>query len=199
MQFHARFARMSELLPIDTGLHRAKLTAKDFLLLDRNGAFAAYRKTELIDGDIYFVNAQHRPHGIVKTELYDALRDVLKAMGSPYRPVQEFSLALSPTDTPEPDVMLTSEPRGKGVVPLASVPLVIEVSDSTLDMDLGKKAAQYAAAGVPEYWVADVNARVIHQMWEPAGDAYTERNAVDFGTKIAAETIEGVTVDTSAL
>lgn len=190
---------MTRLLPIDTSVHRARLTAKDFLLLDRSGAFSAYRKTELIDGDIYFVNAQHRPHGIVKTELYDALRDVLKAMKSPYRPVQEFSLALSPNDTPEPDVMLTSEPRGKGVVPLASVPLVIEVSDSTLDMDLGKKAAQYAAANIPEYWVADINARMIYQMWAPAGDTYTERCTVAFGTQIAAKTIEGVTLETSAL
>lgn len=190
---------MNELLPIDTSVHRAKLTADDFLLLDRNGAFAAYRKTELIDGEIYFVNAQHRPHGIVKTELHDGLRDALKAMGSPYRSVPEFSLALSPTDTPEPDVMLTSKPRGEGIVPLDSVPLVIEVSDSTLDIDLGRKANRYAAAGIPEYWVADVNARVIHQMWEPTRDAYLRTRVIPFGEPLHSTAVEGLTIDTGAL
>lgn len=190
---------MTELLPIDTDAHRVKLTADDFLLLDQHGAFAAYRKTELIDGDIYFVNAQHRPHGIVKTELYDALRDKLREIGSPYRPVQEFSLALAKNDTPEPDVMLTSEPRGKGIVPFGSVPLLIEVSDTTLRLDLGKKLRSYARAGIPEYWVADVNERVIHRMWDPSSDNYTQRDKVRFGQPLGSTTMPSLIISTQAL
>ena len=190
---------MTELPPIDTDAHRVKLTADDFLLLDKHGAFSAYRKTELIDGDIYFVNAQHRPHGIVKTEIADALRDKLREMGLPYRPVQEFSLALAKNDTPEPDVMLTSEPRGEGVVPLASVPLVVEVSDTTLKQDLGKKKRSYARAGVPEYWVADVNGRVVHRFWSPVGDRYALGDEVAFGEPLASATIDGLSIDTSQL
>ena len=190
---------MTELLPIDTSVHRARLTAEQFELLDRHGAFAAYRKTELIGGDIYFVNAQHRPHGMVKTELYDALRDKLREIGSPFRPVQEFTLALGPNDRPEPDLMLTSEPRGKGFVPLGSTPLVVEVSDTTVRHDLGKKLRCYAAAGVPEYWVADVNKRVIHQMWQPAGNGYTQRSLAAFGEVISCATIEGLVIATTGL
>jgi hypothetical protein len=49
---------------------------------------------------------------------------------------------------------------------------VIEVADSSLSLDLGPKLRMYAAAGIPQYVVADlVNDRVvIHE--EPAGDAY---------------------------
>lgn len=190
---------MTEMLPIDTRHHRAKLTADDFELLDRHGAFAAYRKTELIDGDVYFVNAQHRPHGMVKMRLYDALQEALKQMGSEYRPVCEFTLALSRTDRPEPDVMLTSEPDGAGFVPLASVPLIIEVSDTTLTVDLGRKLRRYACAGIPEYWVADVNGRVIHQMWSAAENAYVKRREVAFGEFINAMTIDDLTINTAAL
>lgn len=190
---------MTELLPVDTRQHRAKLTADDFELLDRNGAFAAYRKTELIDGDIYFVNSQLRPHGMVKMELYDALRDALKQIGSMYRPVSEFTLSLSPTDRPEPDIMLTSEPRGEGYVPLSSVPLVIEVSDTTLRTDMGRKLRRYAKGGVPEYWVADVNGRVIHQMWSPVGKSYRDERQVAFGNRIEAATLKGLSIDTDAL
>lgn len=190
---------MSELLPLDTQRHRVKLSADDFELLDRHGAFRAYKKTELIDGDIYFVNSQHRPHGMVKMRLYDALRDTLRATESRYRPVSEFTLALSDTDRPEPDVMLTSEPDGDGFVPLASVPLVIEVSDTTLADDLGRKLRRYATGGIPEYWVADVSGRVIHQFWEPVGDRYAERREIAFGSSISAETLAGPTIETSAL
>lgn len=190
---------MTELLPIDTRHRRAKLSADDFELLSAHGAFAAYRKTELIDGGIYFVNAQHRPHGMVKMRLYDALRDVLLQMSSSYRPVCEFTLALSPTDRPEPDIMLTSEPDGTGFVPLASVPLVIEVSDTTLAIDLGRKMRQYARAGVPEYWVADVNGRVIHQFWMPAKQRYDSTVQIVFGQQIEAMTIVDLFITTDQL
>ena len=190
---------MTELLPIDTRAHRARLTAADFELLDRSGAFAAYRKTELVDGEIWFVNAQHRPHGMVKMRLYDALSAALGNVSSEYRAVCEFTLALSPTDRPEPDVMLTSEPDGEGAVPLASVPLVIEVSDTILDDDLGIKLRRYAKAGIPEYWVADVNGRMIHQMWSPSGECYTHKREVSFGVLIEAAMIGGLTVKTNQL
>lgn len=190
---------MTEWLPIDARARRAKLSANDFDLLDRHGAFAAYRKTELIDGDIYFVNAQLRPHGMVKMDLYDALRDALTRLGSAYRPVTEFTLALSPRDRPEPDIMLTSEPRGEGYVPAGSVPLVIEVSDTTLQTDLGRKLRRYASGGVPEYWVADVKGRVIHQMWSPSERGYINRREVQFGEPIASATVAGLTIDTQGL
>lgn len=190
---------MTELLPVNTRHHRMKLTAEAFELLNQHGAFAAYRKTELIDGDIYFVNAQHRPHGMVKMRLYDALRDELKRIGSDYRPVAEFTLSLSPTDRPEPDLMLTNQPDGAGFVPLASVPLVIEVSDTTLRVDLGKKLRRYAKAGIPEYWVADVNGREIHRMWSPTKLTYEKRDKINFGDPIAAASIDNLIVDTDAL
>lgn len=190
---------MTELLPVDTLRHRAKLTADDFELLDRHGAFAAYRKTELIDGEIYFVNAQHRPHAMVKMRLYDALRDALRTLETSYTPVCEATLALSPTDRPEPDVMLTSEPDGDGFFPRSSIALVIEVSDTTLKDDLGRKLRRYAAAGVPEYWVADVNGRVIHRMWAPVGSRYAQRDEVRFGERLASATVEQLSIDTDML
>ena len=105
---------MTEQLPLNTTPMPIRLRIEDLMLLDAGGAFGAYAKTELIEGEILFMNAQHRPHGMVKMELYDALRDALLALGSPLRPVIEFSLAIPPDSMPEPDIMLTSEPRGDG-------------------------------------------------------------------------------------
>ena len=50
--------------------------------------------------------------------------------------------------------------------------LVIEVSDSTLRLDLIRKARIYAAAGFPECWVIDVNAPQVHVFTQPSPRGY---------------------------
>ncbi|QBM75574.1 Uma2 family endonuclease [Sphingomonas sp. AAP5] len=190
---------MSDAPPLNTAPLPVRLRSEDYLLLHQAGAFAPYTRTELIDGGVYFVNAQHRPHALAKIELYDAIRAALRAIGSPLRPLVEASIALSGHDVPEPDIVLTSEPRGEGFVPLLSVHLVIEVSDTTMRSDIRRKVASYARAAMPEYWVVDIKARTIHQMWSPIGELYAERCAVAFGDIIAAATIVGLSVDTASL
>jgi Uma2 family endonuclease len=48
--------------------------------------------------------------------------------------------------------------------------LAIEVADSTRNMDLGTKAALYARAGVPEYWVVSVEERIVYVHTAPQPD-----------------------------
>jgi Uma2 family endonuclease len=172
-------------MPIDTSPLPVRLRVEDYLLLDASGAFDDYAKTELIEGRIVGMNAQHRPHGMLKMEMYDRLRQGLQAICSPLRPVIEFGLALAPDSLVEPDVLLTTEPSGDGFVPLPSVALVIEVSDTSL--------------GIPEYWVADVNAKVIHQMWAPEGEVYVEQRQVTYGEPIDAATIIDLAMETAGL
>jgi len=175
---------------------RVKLRARDFALLDERGAFDDYAKTELLEGQVYFMNAQHRPHALLKITLYDLLKAGLTEAGSSLRPLVEVSVALGEHDVPEPDIVLTDEPFGTGFLPGNSVKLAAEVSDATLDVDLGRKLRAYAAAGIPEYWVADLNGRLIHQFWAPEGDAYREHRELAFGQAVAAATIGGLTIET---
>src|SRR3954467_15472689 len=90
-----------------------RLRVADYLTLVESGAFEGQR-TELIEGDVIVMSPQFRPHGMVKLELYDRLRDALRDMGSTLRPVIEFSLALAEDSLPEPDILLTTEPAGEG-------------------------------------------------------------------------------------
>lgn len=145
------------------------------------------------------MSPQFRPHGIVKLELYDELLAQLRAVRSPFRPVMEFSLDLAAHSMPDPDIMLTTEPRGVRAVPLASVALVIEVSDTSIKQDLGSKLSLYAAAGIPEYWVADVNARTIHQMWTPEGNGYAQRIEIAFGEAVTIKMIADLSIETANL
>jgi Uma2 family endonuclease len=49
--------------------------------------------------------------------------------------------------------------------------LVVEVADSSLDYDAGDKADLYAAAGIADYWVLDLNGRRLLTFRNPAVDA----------------------------
>ena len=50
--------------------------------------------------------------------------------------------------------------------------LVIEFADSSLTYDQGAKLARYAAAGIPEVWVANLRAREVTSYAEPSGSEY---------------------------
>lgn len=178
---------------------KVKLRVEDFALLVKAGSFVDYAKSELVEGEVFVVNAQFRPHGFAKQQLYLSFNEALKQCDNGLTAVIEFSVAIPPNDMPEPDIALTSEPIGLGPVPVETVALIVEVSDSTLQIDLGRKAVLYASAGVPEYWVADLESKHIHQMWSPSESGYLERRIISSGDGAVAETLTGLVVDTSGL
>lgn len=175
-----------------------RLTIEDYLFLDRSGAFQG-SETELVNGDVIVMSPEWRPHFRIKSELLFLLRQAVEQAGLPYFVGSEGSIALSETDMPRPDIVLTDDPSGEGAIPLRSVPLVVEVSSSTLDDDLEVKAQRYARSGIPEYWVVDVNGRIIHQMWTPSDAGYVERRAVSFDRSISATVVPTLTIPTASL
>ncbi len=174
-----------------------RLRVDDYVRLAEAGAFGDQR-TELIEGDVIVMAPEFRPHAYVRDELAYRLRRALEAIGSDVH-VASGSVSMANDTMPQPDIVLTREPRGRGAIPLDSVALLVEVSSTTLANDIGLKQRIYAQHSVREYWVADVNARLIRQMWEPNENGYAQSRTVAFGAPIAAITIADLTIDTSAL
>jgi len=173
------------------------LRVQDFLLLHQNGAFEEYARAELLDGEIWVLNAIHSRHAAAQSDLHGQLWSALP-QSSGLRCYLTPSVEMGDTSLPEPDIVV-AEPHSEGFLPFAKVRLVIEVSDTTLDIDMGRKLGIYATASIPEYWVVDVNGRVIHQMWVPADGSYAEHSDVAFGTVVAAATIADLQVETTTL
>lgn len=71
---------------------------------------------------------------------------------------------------------------------------IVEIADTSLGYDLGRKLRFYATIGLAEYWVFDLN-----QLWSPGGDGYAERREVAFGEQIEAATIAELGVDTARI
>jgi Uma2 family endonuclease len=86
-----------------------------------------------------------------------------------------------------------------GPIPASAVRLIVEVADSTLSDDLGEKLADYATAGLPEYWVVDVRGRQILQHSGPGNGTYAPREPTRFGEIVASRAYPGLRVDTAAL
>ncbi|TMJ20569.1 MAG: Uma2 family endonuclease [Alphaproteobacteria bacterium] len=190
---------MTEIRPISVP-RPLKLTLDDFALLHEAGAFDAYSKVELIEGVLYAMTPQQTRHAYAKTKLAFRLYAMLESLGSEMIPLVEGTVAMPPRSAPEPDIAVGRfEPGASGYMPLSAISLVIEVSDTSLRYDLGKKRQLYARHNVAEYWVVDLRGARIHQFWSPAAGQYGESREVSLGHPVESLTIPGLAVETDNL
>jgi Uma2 family endonuclease len=70
---------------------------------------------------------------------------------------------------PEPNFLVCAIAEGQRHPHPAHATLIIEVADTSLTHDRDK-ALEYAAAGVPEYWIVDINGRCIEVYRDAVSD-----------------------------
>lgn len=175
------------------------LRIEDFELLERTGAFRDYGKVELIDGVIEAVNAEYRTHALVKNRLARRLDSALARLGTGYEAIVEATLALPPHNLPEPDLLIAKGELGRDYFRLSHIAIVIEISDTTAARDLGHKRMMYAAQGVPEYWVVQLERRLVHQFWQPTEDGYQDERTLPLDGPLSSITLDQLTIDGSGI
>lgn len=177
-----------------------RLTAEQFEAMAEAGVFSYPNdRVVLREGLLCRMGPQDVPHMTAKVEVFTALLDALRDLGSKLRVGSEGSVRASDYNVPQPDVIVWDPVRIRGPVPRERVRLAVEVSDSTLSDDLGYKRALYAAAGIPEYWIVDLRGRAVHQNWAPADGAYSRSGVVPFGGTVASVAVPGLVIGTAAL
>lgn len=174
-----------------------KITVDEFLALDEAGFFRD-RRVELIEGEIFEMAALHRPHSRTLMVLSTAVDLAVEALKTSIEALSPISSKMNEHSLPEADIIVAERLETR-MVEGPTVRLVVEVSDSSLGHDLGRKLRLYARTGVPEYWVADVNARRIIRFHAPVAEDYAERTEFAFGEAVPSATIDGLTVDTGRL
>lgn len=129
---------------------------------------------ELIDGEIVEKVGQNWPHSLAGKKTFLALSLVF---GADYVQLP-VSISITEEERPEPDVFVTLLPDRdyfvRGNPTPADMRLVIEVSDTTLWRDRNTKMRTYAAAGITEYWVLDVNSRKLFVHRTPTAMGYDD-------------------------
>ncbi len=158
-------------------------TVKDFRAMAEAGLFTD-QKIELIDGVIVDMSPANPEHEDSIDELDEKMQRVFSAKAR-VRVEKAFDIG-DDYWLPHPDIVLAKRRRyGDNAPKPADVFLIIEVSNTTLNEDLGKKLKCYASLGIQDYWVANIRAKkwLIHR--EPSGDKYLSVTELPFGSSIA--------------
>lgn len=175
----------------------ALFSVDEFMQLVSSGAFEGGGKVELVEGVIVRMAPALTQHMWYQRRVSDALRDVYREVGSSRVVQVELTLRLGTATVRDADVgILDDFEADAGFVDPATVLLLVEIAHSTRSRDLGGKREDYARAGVPHYWVVDIDARRTHVMSQPLDGDYAERHPVAFGVPLAVpETDRTIVID----
>lgn len=170
--------------PVDRGRRPYRFTAEQLGKMVEAGVFPESH-FELIRGRIYRMT-KDGPHNFAVGEMAERLRAILPA-GFHVR--EEKALEHDDRSLPEPDVAVVRGDRAdyRATNPKTSrAALIVEVCASSRRADYRDKPSLYAAAGVPAYWVVDVDGRKIDVFTSPQGTGreagYVEHQAFAEGS-----------------
>jgi Uma2 family endonuclease len=136
-------------------------------------------RIELIDGTLVELPFSQQLHGLWASRLTFALQTMFANSGPLV--LAGAGLALAPDTVRRPDLLLVKGGvPGNAYVDPADVLLAAEVADTTLALDLGPRKLRFARAGVPHYWVVDVEGQRVHRFAEPRDGDYAAQEEQGF-------------------
>ena len=157
-------------------------TRDDYYRMADAGLFVDQR-VELIEGEILMMSPMNPAHA---ASLQLAAKALELAFGEGYSVRAQLPLHLDDCSEPEPDLaVVPGSPRDYPNHPRTAL-LVVEISDTTLEFDRGRKREIYACAGIPEYWIVNLPDRRIEVHRLPIGGDYTHATTYDSSSTLAA-------------
>jgi len=148
-----------------------RFTRKEYYQMFELGFFQNQR-VELIDGEVIYMSPQKSPHALTIAIVTGWL---VHALGTSFTVRGQLPLVASNWTEPEPDfAIIPGSPESQKEHPATAL-LIIEVADNSLAYDRNK-AAIYAAAKVPEYWIINLQQRRLEVYRHPTVDM-----AADYG------------------
>lgn len=148
------------------------------------------RGVELINGEIINMSPIGTRHALIVNKLNWFLN---RTLGEGLFVQVQNPILASDLSEPEPDLALVRFWPDYYVDCLpggADVALVIEVADTTFTYDTKVKRDIYAAAGIPEYWVIDLNKQKIHVWWNLQEGNYQNSQVYKKGEILKAQEID---------
>ena len=127
------------------------------------------RKMILVDGEILDMPPANHPHDLGIGACQDVLELIFSKNDFWIR--IQMALPFGKRTDPIPDVAVVEGARQTHRRQPSTALLLVEVSDSSFDYNAGDKADLYAAAGIADYWVLDLNGRQLLGFRNPAADS----------------------------
>lgn len=150
------------------GLPRRRFLTVDIERMVAAGLMEEGERTELLGGELVPMASEGRRHEMIRAWLNEQFMDV---PNRDYRVSIEAMLRLTDDTFVHPDFAVI--PPGKLVNDLRApdMLLIVEIAETSLGYDRGRKAALYATHGVREYWVVNALslATIVHRNPSPTG------------------------------
>jgi Uma2 family endonuclease len=148
------------------GLPRVAWTVDDVYTMVEAGLLHEDDRVELIEGELVPMSPKGNHHEVLKTRIavYFARTmpaDVMVATKTTFR--------FSDSTYLEPDFVFYKEEQPLADLNGGNALLVVEIADSSLSYDRGRKARLYASHGVRELWVIDAVKLVTYIYRGPEG------------------------------
>lgn len=168
------------------GLPRRRWSVAEIEQLCEQGVFGGIdrprERFELIGGEIVPMNAKGAFHEELKKELQRYWFP--KVSGTDIDLITETTLRYAPDSFLEPDFLFW--PRS---IPLRQIAcptslLLVEVADSSMAYDTGRKAAIYASLGLREYWVINAISLVTRVHLLPGADGFSKITDIPASSEI---------------
>ncbi|MBI2761712.1 MAG: Uma2 family endonuclease [Chloroflexi bacterium] len=172
---------------------RRRFTVDEYHCMGEAGILTEDDRVELIDGEIVEMAPIGGGHMWGVNLLVQSLGEQLRrrAYISTQNPVR-----LSRNDEPQPDLALIRRREGDPV----SLPspedvfLVIEVADTSLRYDRQSKLPRYAAAGIPEAWLFDLEHARMEVHRDPGPNGYRTITIVERGGILSPLAFPDITI-----
>jgi len=178
---------------------RHRITLEDYHRLGQAGILGEDDRIELLDGQLVDMSPIGPRHALAVDALTRLL--VMAVAGRATVRVQN-PIELDATTEPQPDIALVRQPwRGypEAHPQPADVFLLVEVADSSLELDRGAKLELYARAGIREFWIVDVTTNSVLLHRRPHGDRYDLVTKIDPPGVLEIEDLAGVQIPAAAL
>ncbi len=164
------------------GMPRRRFTVADVEAMVAAGIMAEDERVELIGGELVPMIAKGNPHEVMKAAL---LERWYRLEASDVRLIPETTFRLSEDTYLEPDVVIYPRADGLKKLSAANVLLVVEIADSSLRYDVGRKAGLYAGFGVRELWVIDAVRHELRTFRRPTAEGYLESGVASASELVA--------------
>lgn len=187
-------------LPLTTqaaeGLARRRWTVAEIEALVKAGVLDENERFELIGGEIVPMNAKGIRHEVLKNALiYHFVRNA----PAEFVFAGETTFRLSDDSFVEPDFVFFRKADGLAALNPKTALLAVEVADSSLRWDLGRKALLYAHFGIPELWVIDAVTETTHVHTGPGPEGYGSIRQVPADAEVRSTAIPGLSVTLAAI
>lgn len=156
-----------------------RFTRDEYYRMGEAGLFVD-KRVELLDGEIITLPPQNPSHAGALTRAPAVLMSLL---GASFSVRIQLPIILDDWSEPEPDIAVCQPDPDDYMFAHPSadqVLLLIEVAESSLSYDRGRKTAAYARSGILEYWIINlVDKRIeVFSNPDPAAQCYhSERHA----------------------